>query len=365
MIKKAPAGRAEGGRLEAVPAPAVGGPRPRHFILLTVAAVALGLSACWRSGGKSAAEAKGTGPPPDFVAQCRELAPENPYEDDEVGAELAYAACYEAAQANPNDAETVYRLGTSALQSQRMDEAAENFRKAEKLGYCKALYFLGEDAWYGKKDAGAAEDYYMRGAACGDERAAAELFSPENYKRSARPELIAALYSSDVGRLNKVRFVNASYVAGFYEALCEQYQGKEMETCWKAEYCRGGEVLNQLQAAEKGDAPDFVQGYAYEKLLPYAYQAFVPSLGSQALEEFRKAERAAGSGDELRMVESSKCKGMVPDKIVNSIELFAKSRRSLLEVAQDSSPNIHSLADLSAWLQQQSRSRPAGATTAR
>jgi tetratricopeptide (TPR) repeat protein len=271
-----------------------------------------------------------------------------------VSAELAYAACYEAAQAAPGDADIIYRLGLSALQSQRMDEAVEHFRKAEQMGVCKALYFLGEDAWYGKKDAASAEEYYKRGAACGDERAAAELFSPDNFQRSARPELIAALYDSDMEKLNKVRFVTASYVAGFYEALCEQYQGKEMETCWKADYCRGGEIMAQLQAAENGDAPNVVEGYGYEWLMPKAYQVFVPGLGSRASEEFKKAERAAGSGDELRMVESSKCKSLVPYKIVSGIETFAKSKRSLLQIAQSSSPNIRSLADLSAWLQQQS-----------
>lgn len=360
MSKKTSAGRVGPGRAGVKPAAAGEAPRPKYLIIFAAAALALWLSGCGRCGGDGSAEATEAAPPPDPVAECRELAPDDPYEEDELGAELAYAACHEAARRAPGDAEIIYLLGTAAFQSQRMDEAAENFRKAEKMGHCKALYFLGEDAWYGQKDAGAAEEYYKRGATCGDERAAAELFSPENFKRSARPEMIAALYDADIGKLNKTRFVTASYVAGFYEALCEQYQGEDMETCWKADYCRGGEVLAQLQAAEKGDAPNPVEGYAYEWLMPKAYQVFVPGLGSQALEEFRKAERAAGSGDELRMVESSKCKALVPHKIVNGIELFAKSRRSLLEVGQASSPNIRSLADLTAWLQQQSQRPPAG-----
>ena len=328
--------------------------RSKYLILPAIAAIALGLSACG-SSNKSTEGNQETQPPRDPIAECRELAPEDPYEEDEVGAELAYAACYEAAHLAPSDAETIYRLATSALQSQRTDEAAENFRKAEQLGYCKALYYLGEDAWYGQKDAQKAEDYYKRGAACGDERAAGELFSPETFKISARPELIAALYDSDIEKLNKVRFVSASYVAGFYEALCEQYQGKEMETCWKASYCRGGEILNQLQAAEKGDASNVAEGVAYEWLLPKAYQVFVPGLGSQALDEFRRAERTAGSGDELRMVESSKCTALLPHKIVNGIELFARTRRSLLDIGKASSPNINSVADLTAWLQQQNQ----------
>jgi len=334
-----------------------------HHILLVVAAIVLGLSACGGDKNISAASNSETSPAPaapDPVAECRELAPDDPYEDDEESAELAYAACYKAAQLAPGDAETLYRLGTSAVQSKRMDVATENFRKAEQLGYCKALYFLGEDAWYGQKDAKSAEEYYKRGAACGDERAAGELFSSETFKISARPELINALYESDLEKLNKVRFVTASYVVGFYEALCEQYQGKEMETCWKAEYCRGGEVLNQLQAAENGDASNVIEGSAYEWMLPRAYQVFVPPLGTKAMEEFRKAERLAGSGDELRMVESSKCKALLPYKIVSGIERFAKTRRSLLEIAQASSPNIRSMADLSAWLQQQTQKPTAG-----
>lgn len=327
--------------------------------LLVVASVALGLAA--GGCGRDKSEVEATVPlPPDPVTECRELAPDNPYEDDEAGAELAYAACFEAARLVPNDGEIVYRLGTSALQSGRMDEAAENFRRAEQLGYCKALYFLGEDAWYGRKEAEKAEEYYKRGATCGDERAAGELFLPETYKMSARPELIAALYGSDLKRLNQARFVTASYVAGFYEALCEQYQGKEMETCWKASYCRGGEVLNQLQAAEKGDAPNFVESAAYEWLLPKAYQVFVPGLGSQALDEFRKAERAAGASDELRMVESSKCTALLPHKIVNGIEKFAKAKRSLLDLGRTTSRNIHSLDDLAVWLQQQNQQQAAG-----
>jgi tetratricopeptide (TPR) repeat protein len=317
-------------------------------------ALALGLSGCKSGGAKNVVSEAGDAPR-DPVAECRNLAPDDPYEEDEEGAELAYAACFEAAKLAPNDAEIIYRLGTAAFQSQRTDEAVENFRKAEQMGYCKALYFLGEDAWYKHQDSNLAEDYYKRGAACGDERSAAELFSPKVFERSARPELIAALYSSDMEKLNKVRFANASYVAGFYEALCEQYQGKEMDTCWKARLCRGGEVQNQLQAAEKGDAPNPIEGAAYEWLLPKAYQVFVPGNGSQALEEYRKAERMAGSSDELRMVESSNCKALLPNKIVNGIEQFAKSRKSLLEVAQKSSPNIHSLSDLSVWLQQQNQ----------
>ena len=319
--------------------------------LLLIAFLALGLSSCNACGTKG--EVIDPEPPRDPVVECRELAPDDPYEDDEAGAELAYSACYEAAQLAPGDAEILYRLGTSALQSQRMEEAVENFRKAEHLGYCNALYFLGEDAWYGQKDANRAEEYYKRGAACGDERAAAEIFSARTFERSARPELIEALYNSDMEKLNKVRFVTASYVAGFYEALCEQYQGKDMDTCWKVNYCRGGEVQIQLQAAEKGDAPNVIESMAYEWLLPRAYQVFVPGLGSQGIDEFRKGERTAGSGDELRMVESSKCQALLPHKIVNGLETFAKTKRSLLQVGQASSPNIRSLADLTAWLQQQ------------
>ena len=214
--------------------------RSRYIILLVVMAIALGFSACASCGKNGAEEAAEAAPPPDPIADCRDLAAEDPYDEDaEASAEIAYAACSEAAELAPNDAEIIYRLGLAAFQSGRMDVAAENFRKAEQMGYCKAIYFLGEDAWYGQQNAASAEELYKRGAACGDERAATELFSPETFSQSARPELIAALYNSDMQQLNKVRFVAASYVAGFYEALCEQYQGEGMETCWKADYCRG------------------------------------------------------------------------------------------------------------------------------
>ena len=100
-------------------------------ILLLVACLALCLSSCNACGTKG--EVIDPEPPRDPVVECRELAPDDPYEDDDAGAEFAYSACYEAAQLAPNDAEILYRLGTSALQSQRMEEAVENFQKAEHM----------------------------------------------------------------------------------------------------------------------------------------------------------------------------------------------------------------------------------------
>lgn len=322
-----------------------------RFALFLIVGITLTLSGCRSCGSKVENDAEAS-QPQDPIAQCRELAPDDPYEDDEEGAEMAYASCFEAVQRTPEDAELIYLLGTSAFQSKRMDEASENFRKADHLGYCKAIYFLGEDAWYGHKDAKSAEEYYKRGAACGDKRAVAELFTPVVFEQSAHPDLIEALYNSDIEKLNKVRFASASYIAGFYEALGEQYQGKDMDTCWKSKLFSGGEITNQLQAAEKGDASNFIEGAAYEYMLPKAFQVLLPAQGSQSLEDFRKAERAAGSGDELRMVENSKCGALMPSKIVTGIKNFAKSNKSLLQVIQSTTPNVRSLEDIPKWLQQ-------------
>jgi tetratricopeptide (TPR) repeat protein len=335
-----------------------------YLILLFMAGLALGLSACGSCRNKSVAAPPETQKPRDLVAECRSLAPEDPYVDDQR-AEQAYVVCRDAAQLAQGDAETIFRLGASAFQSDRFDEAVENFHKAEQLGNCKALSFLGDDAWYRQKDATSAENYYKRGMGCGDTRAAAELFSPETFKGSARPELIAALFDSDIEKLNKVRFVNASYVTGFYEALSEQYVGEHFDTCWKGTFYRGGEILNGLQAAEKGDAPNAAESIAYEWALPIAYQVFVPGLGSTALDDFRKAERKAGEGDLIRMVESSKCRALLPYKIVKGIETFAKTPKSLLEVARTSAPNIHSTTDLSTWLRQQHQKQSGGDSPAR
>lgn len=293
-----------------------------------------------------------TPPQGEPVADCRALAPDDPYADDEANSESAYAACREAATLAPNDAEILYLLGTSALQSDRPDEAVESFSKAEQFGHCKALYFLGDDAWYGRHDAESAEDYYKRGAECGDERAAREVFSPERFAKSDRPDLLAALYNSDTATLNKVRFANASYVAGFYEAMSEQYLGTRFDPCWTVRHYRGGKLRNALLAAEKGDASNIFESAGYEFALPVMFRLLMPELGSQALDEFREAQRKAGHADLIRMVESSKCDALLPYKIVKGIEEFAQAKRPLLEVAKEAAPHIKSQGDFLEWLRQ-------------
>lgn len=293
----------------------------------------------------------------DPIANCQLLAPEDPYVDDELGANRAYAACREAAESAPGDAEVLYWLGTSALQSGRLDEAVESFHKAEQLGHCKSLYFLGDDAWYGRGDAETAEDYYKRSRACGDERAADELFSPAMFGNSNHKEQLAALYNSDMTTLNRVRFASASYLAGFYEALSEQYLGTDFEPCWTVKLYRGGEFLYGLRAAEKGDASNILESLAYEQVLPLAFHVFLPEQGSRALEEFREAERKAGHADAIRMVESSKCGALLPHKLVKGIDAFAKAKRPLIEVAREAAPHIHSQDELMDWLRQKNQQR--------
>src|SRR5215207_5890843 len=214
---------------------AAGAAATYYAAVLLAACVSLFLSGC---GGGSAQDSAAddavtpknfveTAPPSrDPAAECQSLAPEDPYVEDDAGAERAYTVCREAAELAPDDAETQYRLGLSATQNSLPDEAVESFRKAEELGHCRALFFLGDDAWYGRpKDANdseapaaaeRAEAYYKRGAACGDSRAAAELFSPGMFTASGHKDLVEALYNSDVKTLNRVRFASASYVAGFY-----------------------------------------------------------------------------------------------------------------------------------------------------
>ena len=317
-----------------------------------VLAFALVLASCKTGGVNSSATPVSTPKAADAIVDCRSLAPEDPYVDEPAKADRAYAACRQAVELAPSDPEMLYRLGTSAFQKDLMDEAAANFHKAEQLGYCKALYFLGEDAWYGLKDEKSAEDYYKRGTACGDERAAHEIFSPSTFEKSAHPDLIEALYNSDTGKLNKVRFATASYVAGFYEALSEQFLGKEFDPCWTANYYRGGDTQNALLAAEKGDASNRAESLLYENALPFVFSFILPAQGSQALEDFRASERKAGHADLIRLVQSSKCNALLPHKIVNGIEEFARTKRTLIDVVREAKPNIHSMSDLAELVRQ-------------
>jgi TPR repeat protein len=325
-------------------------------MLLFVAGVTLGLSACGSCNNKRAGITTPSPTPRDPIAECHALAPEDPYVDDKQGGELAYAACQEAVRLNTGDGEIVYLLATSALQSDRMDEAIAGFQKAEQLGSCKALYFLGDNKWYAEKDETAAADYYKRGAECGDERAAQELFSPATFESSAHPELIAALYTSDIEKLNRVRFVTASYVGGFYEALSEQFLGKDFDPCWTATHYRGGETLFGLNAAEKGDATNYLEGKLYEEALPFAFNVLFPEQGSKALAEFREAERRAGHADLIRLIQSSRCDALLPHRFVKGVEEFAKAKRPLIEVVREKAPQVRSVSDLVEWVRQRNQS---------
>jgi len=333
--------------------------------LLLLVSVALHAKPYVLSGGKDAAAGREVaGARRDRVAECEELAPEDPYNEDNPDAGFALDACREAAELAPEDAETLYRLGTTALQADQLDEAVESFQKAEQLGHCGALYYLGDAAMNFEKDAARAEEYYKRGNECGDERAAGELFSSSSFPESTHREQLESLYNRDVAKLNKDRFVSACYIKGFYDALSEQYLGPEFNTCWTARYYRGGDIQYNLNAAEKGDASNFVEGMLYENALPIAFQVLVPGGGSRSLEEFREAERKAGYADAIRMVRTYKCGSLIPDKIVKGIEEYAKARRPLIEVVREAAPHIRSHDDLLGWLRLKSRQGAADAPAA-
>ena len=280
------------------------------------------------------------------VKDCLIRAPENPYLDDAQDAELIYSECKEATKLFPDNAEIAYLAATSALETNRTVEALAGFKRAEQLGSCNALYFLGDYERYFEEDLEAAENYYRQGAECGDKRAAQEIVSSEVFEKSAQPELFKAIADSDVETLNRVRFVNASYVFGFYKELGEQYLGKEFDPCWKANLFRGGEILNKLSAAEKGDAVTFIDGYAYENLLPVAFQVIYPDQGSKALEERRESLREAGKADLLRIVETSNCKSLIAEKLVEGVEKFAQSKKTLFQTMKELKPQIKSIQDL-------------------
>lgn len=332
---------------------------------LAAAVLVASLAACSRSSGKNTAAppetATATPPPRDIAAQCRELAPQDPiHVEDREGAEKAYAACKEAVAQAPNDAELVYSLALSSLQSYRGGEAIEGFQRAAQLGACGAHYFLGDEAWRSRKSAPEAEKHFQAGAACGDEKAAKEVSPEKTFAGSGRLELAEALFREDMKRLNRARFLTASYVSGFYEALSEQYLGKDFDICWTTGYFKGSDFLYGLRAAEKGDASNIIESYAYEKSLPYVFHFVLPEQGSKALEEFRQTERKAGHADAIRMAENSHCGGLLPYKMLNGVETFAKTKRTLLSVAEEVLPNINSAQDLADWLRQQQRSESNG-----
>jgi hypothetical protein len=281
-----------------------------------------------------------------LVEDCEELATDDLDDQDVGAAERAVETCTRAMEAAPGNADVLYRLGVAQFNAHRPDDAVINFRAAESSGHCGALYRLGDAARYLEKDLNLAEGYYRRAADCGDKRAAVEVFRPEVFARSGYPDFIAALYRSDVPALNRVRFFAASYVLGFYEGLGEQYLGKEFDTCWNTTYFSGGETLFQLRAAEKGDASNIAEGLAYEWVAPKLIPVFFPEQGTRALDEIRESARKAGHADLIRMVEASECGALLPQRIVEGIEAFAKSKRSLFEVAKTVAPELGSFEDL-------------------
>ncbi len=306
-------------------------------------------------------------PVSDPVAACHQLAPEDPETADDATSARALAACVEAEKRAPEDPEIVYLTAKSALGAGYPDETWPRFRKLAEQNYCQAFYYLGQEAWRSHHDADSAEQYYSRGAACGDDRAAHKIFNPADYAASAYPKYLAALYNSDIEELNHVRFFTASYVAGFYETLSEQFLSQDFDPCWASTYYKGGDVLYGIRAAEKGDGRIFLETMLYEKYIPTIYFVFFPDQGHQALEEIRETARKAGHADLIRMVESvrkrstrteNKCDELLPYKIVKGIEAFAAAKRSLWEVAAGLYPEIHSFGDIATVLTERGQSSP-------
>ena len=320
-----------------------GGGNLRSVLVILLAAMC---TSCGSTGSNTLTSAPQTPGPRDPAAICRSMAPDDPYIEEADQAEDIYMACRKAVESSPNDPDIVYLAATSAMETNRTEEALEGFLKAEQLGNCNALYFLGDFALHVQKDLEAAEKFYSSGAACGDERAEWELFSPAVYEKSAKPRLAAALYNSDLETLNQVRIVSASYVYGFYKELGEQYLGEKFSPCWKVTHYRGGDILTDLQGAEKGDATNILEGRTYDWALPYLFEAMYPALGPKALEERREAQREAGKADLLRLVESSNCDSLVAFKFVKGVEAFAKKKKSLLEWGREAAPNLRSVTDL-------------------
>lgn len=280
------------------------------------------------------------------ATRCRELSPEDP--DPPALNNDAYIACAGAVAAAPRNADIQYRFGLSALQIGRLDEARKAFAEAAILGHCGGIYFEGDIAWRVDHDVPTAESLYHRALACGDVRANQDVFTADFFKQSAYPIYLAALYDGDISAINdkEPRFVTASYVAGFYEALSEQFLGQDFNPCWISEYYRGGEELNALNAAEKGDFLDPLSGWAFEGLLPLVYRGLFPGQGSAALNERRRALRQAGHADLIRMIRQSKCGALAPYKLLEGVRRFAKSPKSIWATIQEKLPHVKTLEDL-------------------
>lgn len=287
------------------------------------------------------------------VSKCRELAPEDPYVDGAKDTLEIYEACKKAASDNPSDSELQYLLGTSALEADKPEESLIAFRKADELGNCKALVFLGDHAFTVEGDSKTAQNYYEQGLECGDERAGRQIFSPDAFESSVEPKLVKALNSGNVEYLNKIRFIHASYLLGFYEALSVDYTTSNFITCWKTTHYKGDEVLNKLKAAEKGDASNIILSRTYEYLLPIAFEVIFPELGSEALEVRRKSLREAGKADFLRLAESSDCGSLVATRFMKTIEDFADSKKTLFQTYKELKPEVNSIDDISSLLKRE------------
>lgn len=282
--------------------------------------------------------------------ECREFAAEEPYVDGAKDTIQIYENCEKAVSENSTDAELQYLLGTSALEADKPEEALNAFREAEKLGSCKALRFLGDHAFTAEEDFDTAQKFYEEGVECGDEKAGRQIFSPDAFESSADIKLVEALNSGDVEYLNKIRFINASYLLGFYEALAVDHATIDFTTCWKTTHYKGDEISNKLRAAEKGDASNIILSRTYEYLLPVAFEAIFPELGSEALEERRKSLREAGKADFLRLAEASDCDSMVAHQFMKTIEDFANKKKTLLQTYQGLKPNVKSASDIPSLL---------------
>ena len=59
----------------------------------------------------------------------------------------AYRFCRDAYQSHPDNAEIAYQLAASAVESGNMEDFAGPLQRAAEMGYCKAFFQLGRDAW--------------------------------------------------------------------------------------------------------------------------------------------------------------------------------------------------------------------------
>ena len=93
---------------------------------------------------------------------------------DEIKADLTISACVSAVHQYPNEARLEFQPGRAYFKAQKLDSAADQFRKAAEQGYAAAQYNLGLMYEYGQ---GVPQDYrealvgYRKTADQGDEKA--------------------------------------------------------------------------------------------------------------------------------------------------------------------------------------------------